>query len=592
MIGDILNFVAQIANLLYKVLGFPTMASMIFAQSPTGVLVGGRGACTGSAANQLGALLRFGSCQWVSLLYVEQIFVIISWILIFGLIVFLAYRLQSASDPRSVAETSELAWRVVFVGLLVTMMPVVMSELLKIADAMAQSIGGWVPGAASMLGAGHLLGLAQVANTSPASAAVSGIIALVVAWLRLVVAVLMGERTLVLAALFIVSPIVAWSWAWNPRGTAWGLWLTEVVSLAFLPTSLAITAAAMAALFGGVVRTAEMPAWAEVVSMLMLLPTASLLRRLISGWFGLIGLHEDRNAQALAGNIFGGALRGSLYAVGGMTSAMFSRGGGGGGSGDFGGPSGSGGPVGAGGGQDARAGTGAAFGQGDGAPVAVNMKGPSVAGQSGMVAASGAYDGMPPPDLWEGMDAGTASAQMAGGLDAAPMSPGDRLRRSFAVGAGEGAEAGRQNIVTRGLGTAAGAVAGVAGGVMEGALSVRGLDQRGRIARQWAGAAKGTVQEIGGRIGAYRGANAAYRQELAAINGDKEPGQPGYTSLAQPEHDAGSLAAVATGHEGRTYGAMVRANPVDIRAIEEKRAKQRAAERKRRLEELDGIEWA
>ena len=224
--------------------------------------------------------------------------------------------------------------------------------------------------------------------------------------------------------------------------------------------------------------------------------------------------------------------------------------------------------------------------------MAVNMKGPSVAGQSGMVAASGAYDGMPPPDLWEGMDAGTASAQMAGGLDAAPMSPGDRLRRSFAVGAGEGAEAGRQNIVTRGLGTAAGAVAGVAGGVMEGALSVRGLDQRGRIARQWAGAAKGTVQEIGGRIGAYRGANAAYRQELAAINGDKEPGQPGYTSLAQPEHDAGSLAAVATGHEGRTYGAMVRANPVDIRAIEEKRAKQRAAERKRRLEELDGIEWA
>gem|GEM_PF-5222893 len=572
MIGDLLNFVAQIANLLYKVLGFPTMASMVFAQSNTGALVGSRGTCAGSVADQLGALLRFGSCQWLSLLYVEHLFVMISWVLIFGLLASLAYRLQSAQDARKVVETSEFAWRLVFVGLMVTLMPLFVTELLSANDFMAQSIGGWVPGAASMLGAHHILGLAQVPNTSPASAAVSGVIALVVAWLRLTVAILMAERTLVLAVMFIVSPVVAWSWAWNPRGSAWGLWVAEVVSLTFLPTSLAITTAAMAALFGGVVRTASMPAWAEVVSMLMLLPTASLLRRLISGWFGMIGMHEDRNAQQLSGNIFGGALKGSLYAASGIATAMFSRGGG----------------------DKGASGTSGAAG-------AAARKPPAGSGGGGPEGDFGGFDpggfdgSGPEPTLQMAGQAGGAAGPVVGGSGLpAPRNErnADQLRRAMAVGAADGREAGRQHIVSRTLGTAAGAMAGVAGGIVEGTMSVRGMDQRGKLARQWAEQAKSGVQEIGGRIGAHRAASAAYRNEVQQVNAGREPGSPGYTELNQTERDAGMMSAVQTGSAGEVYGSLMRADPAAMQAIETRRQEQQKADRQRRMAELDGMEWA
>ncbi len=448
-IGGLFSFLASVVNALFGVLGFPSLQTSVF----------------GVEANHPGMAVPqpygpFDATQWAGLMHIEVLFVRVTWALVVLLVGWLAYRMMSVSDARSAGEVASLIWRTLCIGLMVSLVPWGVSTLLAANAALAQSIAAWDPSAVGLLSSQSFSAAAVVSGSvgsHKALLAVDGILKLLVAGLRLLVAVLMVERMVVIAALLVIGPVVCWSWVWNPRGTAWGLWLAELVSLAFIPASLAIVAAAMQSLFW----STQMHAWARLVALAFVIPTAGLLRKLISGWFGLIGMHEDRTAMAVGGGLMAAGMVGGIAAVGGVGRAML--------------PGGGASPA-------------------PSTPKRTAIAGSGSPGSPGAAAAAGAA----------GASAGGGAASPGG----ASPSPTYAHERAMGYGAQRGAEQARA--YTRAAAAVTGAAGAVAGGAVVAGLHMAGAHLKPReaadVVDRFARGGKTMVAGPAARVGAVWGA--------------------------------------------------------------------------------------
>lgn len=524
MLGDIFSFLAKILSGLFTVLGLPDLRSMVFGEYPVG----------SQYYASTNPYQPFSAAEWARLMNIEHYFVLITWILVgISLSVIAARFMTTSGDARSVGEASSMAWRTVFIGLLVSIIPWVFGELLRGNEALSQSMAAWVPGTTTLFAPTLPLVAGTAVSSHSALLAVQGLFEVAVAIIRLLIALLMVERMLVLAVLFLVAPIVCWSWTWNPRGTAFGFWMAETISLAFLPASIAIVAAGMYALIGPTVASgpgitgAQIAATgglsgAETLIMLyFLLPAASIVRRLITGFFSIIGLHEDRVAMG-AGKMIGGAmLLGGGAALAGLGAMAC-----GGGGASHGGPS----------------------------------RSPSPQSGAG------------------GGSSGAQAALEAGGASQTAVSGASRLHNALAYGAQRGSEAVRGSVPGRVVGGAAAAVGAAFGGAVEGTIRMAGGEKalrHGAIATKTASAARSTVLAPAERLAGFINAKRHYNAELSAVNAGKQPGDPGYVSLprgAVLKAQGGALVGGARGALRASVGAPA------IRALRE----QREADRRQR----------
>lgn len=122
-------------------------------------------------------------------------------------------------------------------------------------------------------------------------------------------------RKFVVGVLIVISPIVAWALL-SSRRTPFLLMLSEIVSNTFMSASHAVVLAfylSMLAYNGdGMFATW----WAKLFALYMLIPTASLLRRLITGWFNLLGIDEEAYAGIAAAGV------GSLVAAAAIVTGV------------------------------------------------------------------------------------------------------------------------------------------------------------------------------------------------------------------------------------------------------------------------------
>ena len=134
-------------------------------------------------------------------------------------------------------------------------------------------------------------------------------------------------RKFLIMVLIIVGPLVLWSWSKGHQTSLW-VWASEVVSNILMQSAHALVFVVYFNIAAHATRGFMGSPIGKTLLLLMLVPAATLLRSLITGWFGIIGLNEEKTAGGVFGGVTGGvaALAGS---GGGIIGAFTSRGGGG-----------------------------------------------------------------------------------------------------------------------------------------------------------------------------------------------------------------------------------------------------------------------
>lgn len=103
-------------------------------------------------------------------------------------------------------------------------------------------------------------------------------------------------RRFVIIVLFAVTPIVAWSWAFKNTRFPMMLLLSEVVSNSLMSATHAITLGFYLTLVNSDPSGLMGRWWAKLFALTMVIPTAALLRRMMTGWLNLFGLDEEKYA--------------------------------------------------------------------------------------------------------------------------------------------------------------------------------------------------------------------------------------------------------------------------------------------------------
>lgn len=126
-------------------------------------------------------------------------------------------------------------------------------------------------------------------------------------------------RKFMIGALIIVAPLVIWAWSRDHQQSFY-LWLSEMTSNIFMQSAHAL----VFMLYLHMVSVTD-NLFAQIVMLLFLVPVGMLLRQLISGWFGLLGVDEEQTAGRIAGGmlgtiaatagIVGGAAKGALDGI-------------------------------------------------------------------------------------------------------------------------------------------------------------------------------------------------------------------------------------------------------------------------------------
>lgn len=105
-------------------------------------------------------------------------------------------------------------------------------------------------------------------------------------------------RKFVLTSMFILTPIVAWSWTISGRKDGIGVVLGEVASNAFMQAAHALVLSLYLVLIKAGVSTDFSQWWAQIFGMVCLIPTANVIRDLLQGWLKFLGVNEEKWAGA------------------------------------------------------------------------------------------------------------------------------------------------------------------------------------------------------------------------------------------------------------------------------------------------------
>ncbi|NNG67739.1 hypothetical protein [Caldanaerobacter subterraneus] len=105
-------------------------------------------------------------------------------------------------------------------------------------------------------------------------------------------------RKFVLTSMFILTPIVAWSWTISGRKEGIGVVMGEVASNAFMQAAHALVLSLYLVLIKAGVSTDFSPWWAQIFGMVCLIPTANVIRDLLQGWLKFLGVNEEKWAGA------------------------------------------------------------------------------------------------------------------------------------------------------------------------------------------------------------------------------------------------------------------------------------------------------
>lgn len=105
-------------------------------------------------------------------------------------------------------------------------------------------------------------------------------------------------RKFVLTSMFIITPIVAWSWTISGRKEGIGVVIGEVASNAFMQAAHALVLSIYLTLIARGVSTDFSPWWAQIFGMVCLIPTANVIRNLLQGWLKFLGVSEESWAGA------------------------------------------------------------------------------------------------------------------------------------------------------------------------------------------------------------------------------------------------------------------------------------------------------
>ena len=418
MVGGLLNFMAAGVGELYRLLGLRSIATLIYNQG---------------TASRLGP---FSPAAWAGITRYTELFTAVAWLLLVAVAIVAGLVLSGQGDSRSWQRFSSIMWRMLFAGLLLPFNVLIAENLFQLNNAVVRTIAGMLPAGAMRV----LSGVPAAAGIS--NAFIAGLVQFMLQFETLFFNLLYLERMLVIAALVAIGPLAAWAWVWQQRGTAWGLWFTELTGNILLQAAHAI----VIAVTWGILAAGTLSWWQYAVAIGFAIPVGGLVRRMITGFFELIGLREEAAAAGMLGGLLGAGT--AITGAGARVAGAAGRAGGGGGGGRPGSP-----PV------------PLPGGAGPTAP-----GGPVFAGGLGG-AASGAD---PPQPVFGGAGAALQPSRPAFGPDLA--------------------EAGRQ--APAGAGSAFGAPAGAAGG------SIHPLERAADAGGRWG-------RSIGGATGRVIGAIAA-----------------------------------------------------------------------------------
>ncbi|SFE69741.1 hypothetical protein SAMN04324257_02555 [Thermoanaerobacter thermohydrosulfuricus] len=105
-------------------------------------------------------------------------------------------------------------------------------------------------------------------------------------------------RKFVLTSMFILTPIVAWSWTISGRKEGIGVIIGETASNAFMQAAHSLVLSLYLVLIKAGVSTDFSPWWAQIFGMVCLIPTANVIRDLLQGWLKFLGVNEEKWAGA------------------------------------------------------------------------------------------------------------------------------------------------------------------------------------------------------------------------------------------------------------------------------------------------------
>lgn len=117
-------------------------------------------------------------------------------------------------------------------------------------------------------------------------------------------------RKFVLAAILILTPFFAFSWATGRNPQAIGVWIGELTSNVFMQAAHAIVLSLYFTMFA---KQAETRFWVPIVALSALIPIAEVVRNLLQGFLKWLGVPEERWTGKVLGAMTGmGAVAGLI----------------------------------------------------------------------------------------------------------------------------------------------------------------------------------------------------------------------------------------------------------------------------------------
>ncbi|MGB9812484.1 MAG: hypothetical protein ACPLRZ_11655 [Thermovenabulum sp.] len=217
--------------------------------------------------------------------------------------ILIGFRMVSNSiSPGKVASLSETFWNLLVVIIFIWQMPTLFKMLADLNTAFINQIKDYLI-RNEYYGQVITPLSSSITMLNPYNNSIlDGLIKLAFAGLMLYMNFLYMVRKFIIGILLIISPIVSWAWISKNTRTPVMLMLSEIISNTFMSLSHAIVLLFYAQLYAANPYGLLSTWWAKLFTIGLLVPTASLLRRLITGWFNLIGANEEQWAgQAMAG---------------------------------------------------------------------------------------------------------------------------------------------------------------------------------------------------------------------------------------------------------------------------------------------------
>lgn len=221
-------------------------------------------------------------------------------------------------DPRTAASAQETFLNLVVATLFTATGPLILDFFLKINGVIVELVKNYLLN--NGVGVSGLAKAELLKSVNSGGPLLDALIRLAFAGLMFHLNMMYLVRRFVLAVLLIVMPFVAWSWAFKNTRTPMFILLSELATNSLMSATHALVLGFYLSL------VSKNPAgmfgtwWAKLFAMIMIIPSAALLRRMIAGWLNFLGINEEHWA-GLATMGFGG-LAGLATLAGGVAGGV------------------------------------------------------------------------------------------------------------------------------------------------------------------------------------------------------------------------------------------------------------------------------